>query len=199
MLADLISQYGYWAVLVGTLLEGETVLLLGGFSAHQGYLAWSVVVLVATLGGALGDFIVFSAGRHFGTQLLQRYPTWQPNVQQVTRFIQRHPASSIIALRFMYGLRLVGPFTVGLSEVPTLKFVFLNLLGALMWATLFTSVGYVFGHAFSVILDEFERYEELLFAVLFVVGLGWGWWRLQHRRKHSLSTGEPEANAGNSR
>jgi membrane protein DedA with SNARE-associated domain len=38
-LDQLIDTYGYWAILVGTLLEGETILLLGGFAAYQGYLA----------------------------------------------------------------------------------------------------------------------------------------------------------------
>ena len=36
-LAALVTQYGYAAVAVGCLLEGETVLLLAGFAAHRGY------------------------------------------------------------------------------------------------------------------------------------------------------------------
>src|SRR5688572_33421924 len=38
MLTQLLDHYGYLAVLVGTVLEGETILILGGFAAHQGYL-----------------------------------------------------------------------------------------------------------------------------------------------------------------
>lgn len=187
MLANLISHYGYWAVFVGTILEGESVLLLAGFSAHQGYLSWLAVVLVATIGGTLGDFIVFEAGRRYGAKLLQRYPRWQPGVAHVTNFIQRYPSSSIIALRFMYGLRLVGPLTVGMSKVSTVKFAALNILGSILWATLFASAGYVFGRAFTVIFDEIQRYEEALFVVLLVGGLLWGW-MYQRRRKRRLRT-----------
>jgi membrane protein DedA with SNARE-associated domain len=39
MLESLIDTYGYPAVLVGTFFEGETVLVLGGFASHRGYLA----------------------------------------------------------------------------------------------------------------------------------------------------------------
>ena len=38
-LEDLIGTYGYWAILVGTFLRGETTLILGGFAASRGYLA----------------------------------------------------------------------------------------------------------------------------------------------------------------
>ena len=46
-LPELIETYGYWAVLGGTLLEGESVLLLAGFAAHRGYLDLPIVVGVA--------------------------------------------------------------------------------------------------------------------------------------------------------
>lgn len=38
MLTQLLDHYGYLAVLVCNVLEGETILILGGFAAHQGYL-----------------------------------------------------------------------------------------------------------------------------------------------------------------
>ena len=34
-LTQLVADYGYLAVLAGALFEGETVLLLAGFAAHQ--------------------------------------------------------------------------------------------------------------------------------------------------------------------
>jgi membrane protein DedA with SNARE-associated domain len=37
-LESILDPYGYLAVLVGTFLEGETILVLGGFAAHRGYL-----------------------------------------------------------------------------------------------------------------------------------------------------------------
>lgn len=62
-LAALIGTYGYWAVALGCLLEGETVLLLAGFAAHRGYLQWPVVVAVAAAAGFAGDMAFFLLGR----------------------------------------------------------------------------------------------------------------------------------------
>ena len=54
-LPELIESYGYWAVLAGTLLDGESVLLLAGFAAHRGYLQLQDVIGVAIIGSFLGD------------------------------------------------------------------------------------------------------------------------------------------------
>lgn len=34
--SELVAQYGYWAIALGLVLEGETYLLIGGFAAHRG-------------------------------------------------------------------------------------------------------------------------------------------------------------------
>ena len=56
---SLIENYGYLAILIGTLLEGGTILVLGGFTAHQGYLALPWVILAAFAGSLCGDQLFF--------------------------------------------------------------------------------------------------------------------------------------------
>ena len=58
----LIQTYGYVAILVGTFLEGETVLVLGGLAAHQGYLQLPGVMLAAFAGTLIGDQLFFFLG-----------------------------------------------------------------------------------------------------------------------------------------
>jgi membrane protein DedA with SNARE-associated domain len=50
----LIERYGYFATLAGTLIEGESLLILSGLAAHRGYLSLPLVVLVGAIGGAIG-------------------------------------------------------------------------------------------------------------------------------------------------
>jgi len=52
---ELIADFGYIAIFIGTFLEGELVLALGGVAAAHGYLSFIVVVCVAITGGFLGD------------------------------------------------------------------------------------------------------------------------------------------------
>src|SRR6478672_5747944 len=75
--ADLLTQYGYLALFIGCLLEGETLLVLAGVAAHGGYLWLPTVVAVAFIGGTLGDQILFYFGRRSGGTILQRWPRFQ--------------------------------------------------------------------------------------------------------------------------
>jgi hypothetical protein len=46
-IAQLLADYGYWAVFIGGLREGETILVLAGFAAHQGHLSLPLKMTIA--------------------------------------------------------------------------------------------------------------------------------------------------------
>ncbi|WP_075180781.1 DedA family protein [Pantoea sp. 1.19] len=158
----LISQYGYWALLLGCLAEGETFTLLGGIAAHQGLLRFIWVVLVAALGGLIGDQLLFLLGRRYGTRLLQRFPQQQTRVERINDWIRRYPSLIVIGVRFMYGFRLLGPVMIGASRLRHRTFFLLNLLGALLWATLFVSLGYLGGELIAPWLTAIDQHLKHL-------------------------------------
>ncbi len=80
-LNTLISQYGYAALVMGSLAEGETVTLLGGVAAHQGLLKFPLVVLSVALGGMIGDRCSI-CGRRFGGKLLRRFSKHQDKIER---------------------------------------------------------------------------------------------------------------------
>src|SRR5262245_1845677 len=80
-LASLLQGYGYSVVVVGTVLEGETILALAGLAAHRGYLALPWVIAAAAAGGFLGDQIYFFVGRFYGPRVLARFPKLAPGVE----------------------------------------------------------------------------------------------------------------------
>lgn len=183
-LADLVTQYGYGAVFVGSLLEGETVLLLAGAAAHQGYLSFAVVVGLAFCGGALGDQILFAIGRRYGVTLLQRYPRLAVRAEPVKGLVRRHQNWLIVGVRFMYGLRLIGPLVIGMSEVPARRFLQLNLLGAAIWAPLVVGTGHLFGHAIALLSEGIERFESIALGTLVAAVCIGGLWRwVRHVRR----------------
>ena len=169
MLADFVAHYGYAAVLLGSLLEGETVLLLAGIAVHQGLLSFPVVVLLAFVGGTIGDQVLFRLGRRYGMNLLARSPSMVARAALVHRQIERHQNALIVGVRFMYGLRLVGPFVIGMSDVSTARFALLNILGAAIWAPLVVGVGYLFGETIGWLITDLGHYEGL--GLLLVVAV----------------------------
>ncbi|NMY36323.1 MULTISPECIES: DedA family protein [Pseudomonas] len=155
----LLATYGYWAIFIGCLLEGETILILGGMAAHQHVLKLLPVIGYASLAGMLGDQLLFWAGRYFGERLLPRLHKQQAAIDKVTALINRHPTVSIFAVRFLYGMRLVGPMVIGASKVSPVKFACINLLGAVVWATLFASAGYWSGEFLQHLLGDLKPYR----------------------------------------
>jgi membrane protein DedA with SNARE-associated domain len=184
-LASLIQTYGYGIILVGAVLEGETILTLAGFAAHRGYLQLPWVIAAAAAGGFLGDQCYFLVGRRFGDRVFQRFPTLRPGAVRVTQLLGRHTLLLIPTIRFLYGLRTVGPMVIGMSTVSWQRFLLLNLLGAVLWGAIFAGLGYAFGNLIEVILGEVRKVEKWAFAAIILVGAAAA--LLHHWRRRSVA------------
>jgi membrane protein DedA with SNARE-associated domain len=173
-LTELLAEYGYLAVFVASVLEGEALLVLAGFAAHQGYLSLPLVILLAFRGGTLGDQFFFLLGRRYGRTLIGRFPRWSPQVQRVSQMLCDHRSVVIIGVRFMYGLRIVGPIVIGASGIAPGRFAFLNLIGAAIWAVIVGGAGYLFGHALEWLFSDLRRYEEAVLLLFITVAVTFG-------------------------
>ena len=165
-LEQLISSYGYAAVGIGTFLEGESILVLGGFAAHRGYLALPWVIASAFIGTLFGDQLYYYIGRIKGKNILENRPRWKSKSKRVLELLENHQTLLILGFRFLYGLRTVTPFVIGLSNVAPLRYLLLNILGALIWATVIGGAGYLFGNTLELILGDIKKYERVVFLLI---------------------------------
>ena len=165
----LLQTYGYYALFIGTFLEGETILVLAGFLAHQGYLELRWVILLAFLGSLSGDTLVFHIGRWKGRGFLARRPHWDKRAARVQRALDKYQTYVVLSFRFFYGLRNITPLVIGSSGFSPTRFLLLNATGAAIWAVVVGSAGYVFGEAIRLFLADVKKYERLL---LLAVALG---------------------------
>ncbi len=184
-LESLITTYGYGALLIGTFCEGETVLLLAGVAAHQGYLQLPWVIAVAFFGSFAGDQLFFLMGRLKGQRFLATRPLWQLRTAKVHRLLERYQNPVILGYRFLYGLRSVIPFAVGASRVTSSRFLLCNSLNALVWASALGIAGYFCGAAVQAFINAYEHYE--MFAVLGLFGLSLAFWAVYCYRKKRLA------------
>ena len=171
MLQSFIEQYGYLAIVVGTFFEGETILILAGLAVHLGYLELPWVVVSAFIGALSGDQLYFYLGHRHGQAWLKRRPRWERHSHKVLSLLQRHQTWLILGFRFIYGLRTVTPFVIGMSSVSPRRFLMLNVIGALIWVTIVTLSGYLFGHLFELVVGKLKHYELMIFSVVALVGV----------------------------
>ena len=170
-LSVLLARYGYLTVLVGAFFEGETIVVLGGFTAHSGHLALLGVIACAFAGSLAGDQFAYFLGRKFGSRILAWRPKWQPASERARHELERRGTFLLISFRFYYGLRNAVPFVAGLAGVPPRRFVPLNVLGAAIWAPSISVLGFLFGKAFERFLVHARRYEAIALVVLATGGL----------------------------
>jgi membrane protein DedA with SNARE-associated domain len=188
-LERIISQFGYPALIAGLLLEGETVLVLGAFMAHRGYLDLPLVIGIGFLVTFASDQFFFWLGRTQGNQFLERRPAWKPNVEEAKSLLHRNSSLLFIGFRFMYGLRTMMPFVFGLSRIDPKRFALLNSIGAFLWALIFGIAGYAFGQAMEIFLDDVGKYEHWIALGLVIAGAGvWLYRRYTHRLEKGVQS-----------
>jgi len=189
-LEHIISTYGYAAILIGTFLEGETILVLGGFLAHRGYLQLPWVILAAFAGTFAGDQLFFFLGRIKGAKWIERKPLWKQRSTKTFQLMKKHHLLVILGFRFIYGIRTITPFVIGASGIRPLRFFLLNGGGAMVWAVGVGILGYILGETLQLFLGELKRYEFIVLGILAAIGVAI-WLAYLWKERNKVKTGKP--------
>jgi membrane protein DedA with SNARE-associated domain len=169
-IAQLVQQFGYLAIAIGSFLEGEAVLLAGSFAASQGYLSLALVLPIAAAASFLGDLPYFYAGRRYGDSVLERFPALHCHKSRLEQLLQRHHVLMVLTLRFLYGVRIPGLLTLGMSKLPTWRFLILNFMGAIIWSAGICAAGYGAGRVITRFFDNLDSGEQAFMLVSILLG-----------------------------
>ena len=179
-----IATYGYWVVLGGTVLEGETVVLIAGYLAHQGYLSLGVVMTLSAVGAIIGDHLYFLLGRWKGDAFLDRHPGWKKRGEKVLGKLEHHQTTVMLGFRYLYGLRTITPFMLGMTGVSLPRFSMFNITGSVIWAVVVSVAGYAFGRGVQTFVERAHRYELVIVGV--IAGMACMLWLFRFLRRHCL-------------
>jgi membrane protein DedA with SNARE-associated domain len=179
----LIAQFGYLAIFIGAVLEGETVLLIAAVLVQQGLLDFKGVLLASAAGAFAGDQFFFQLGRLKGACLFKHRAGWQRKLDRAGRWLNHRHGIVILLYRFIYGMRAVIPFLLGAGRCRAGTFTLLSAASAMAWATVIGTGGYFFGEVFQrLILDGQSIQKNALLSVALLASLVIGMrWRA-HRR-----------------
>lgn len=178
-----IQTYGYLAVFVGGIFEGETMLILAGYAISRGYLDPLPTFVLAAAGGALGDATYFFLGRRFGPAAIRRFRFLRSLRARATLLLRRRGRTAAFLTRFMYGLRIILPLMMGAARFPVPLFLGYNALGALTFAAVYLTLGHLFGAAITRMLGRLRMPDLWILAALAALGaVIWALheWRLYH-------------------
>lgn len=181
-LSDAFRSFGWSPLLLAwAWTQGEPAVIAGGVLAAQGYWPWYGFCMAAAIPSAIGHEIYYYLGRRYGGRVLAWFPRrWQPAIDRTRALLIRHERKILALMRFAYGVRGPLPAVCGTVGTRPLRFFLFNLGTALVWAFVFTLIGYAFGATATVLFESVSRFEawiligSLIFGVcLQVLGQKW--------------------------
>jgi membrane protein DedA with SNARE-associated domain len=177
---DLISHYGYAAIVLGTFFEGETVMLAAGAAAGAGYLNLAGIIAASMTGIFASDTVCFFMGRLVGNRLVRWFPSLHVRLAVVFRMIERHDQKLILGFQFVPGLCTVTPVAFGMTRISAGRFMALDLVGNAAWTLIFAFAGYIFGQVFTVAFPGARPWIFGATLAVVVAGAAVYFWRRSH-------------------
>ena len=187
-----VMTFGESAAFLSLVFPGEVALVAAAALGVSAGVDPVVLGAVAALGAVLGGLFGYALGRRFGARIV----TWEliqrrlgQRMAELRPMVGGPEAGALVAVaRFNQITRAVVPALAGMAEMGRVRFGVANGVGAVVWAALFTAVGFY--------AAEWWRSTSGLVHILMaaVVAVGAGWWLLKRLRKRGTVEGEtPEA------
>ncbi|MCQ4081709.1 DedA family protein [Streptomyces sp. RB6PN25] len=179
-IAPILEHWGYWAVggLIfvedfGVPSPGETILIAAALYAGAGQLNIVAVIAIGIVAAILGDNVGYLIGRTGGHALVQRYGKYifltPERYEKAEKFFTRHGGKIVTVARFFEGLRQANGIIAGTTQMPWLRFLAFNALGAALWVGLWAGVGYAAGNHITAIYTQINRYSTYVLAAVGVL------------------------------
>lgn len=191
-LLDTIGIMGYPGIFLLMAMESsiipvpsELIMPPAGYLAFQGKMNIGAVILCGTLGSLAGAYANYFASHYLGRPLIIRYGKYvlitPEKFERVERFFLRHGEISTFIGRLLPVVRHLISIPAGLSGMNHLRFSLYTLLGAGIWCSILTGIGYIIGENQQLIMQY--SHQALIAVVLFSVILVAVYVR-RHRRLH---------------
>jgi membrane protein DedA with SNARE-associated domain len=168
---DILREFGYLFVFIGTFVEGETTLVMAGILVREGSLSFSGVVLISLLASYLGHISCYFLGYYGGSPLLKKFPRLENKVFRIYFFIRRYATPGVFLAQYILGLRLASAVAFGLAGMRPLTYIVLQGISCLIWACLFTLLGVLFGYSAEEVIKDLEK----VLVLVLILGLVLFW------------------------
>ena len=177
-ITELLNQYGYIVLYVALMLEmiampfpGEALMTYCGFLVFQGQLNWTISIFVATAGVITGMTVAYTVGSTLGNSFFMKYGKYihitPAKIIKTSGWFDKYGNKLIPIAYFIPGIRHVTGYFSGIAKTPYSKFALFAYLGALVWTTVFISLGKVLGSNWQKFEGPVKKY---LFLGVIILG-----------------------------
>lgn len=155
---EFLTSHGPWLayliLFLGSLVEGESIVLSASFLAYTGFLSLPKVMTIAFIATLFADQTLFYVGRFYGPGLLERYPRLKDKSKRIFDLLHKYNISFILGFRFVYGIRTASPLVIGSAGIDIKRFTILNFIAAIIWTVVSCGGGYLLGYFFADVIED---------------------------------------------
>jgi membrane-associated protein len=193
-MGSFLDRHGLLAAFVFLLIEeagvpvpvpGDVLMLILGVHASQGRVSLWQAIAVMEIATILGSTFLYTASRLAGRSLVYRYGRYirltPERLDQAEQWLKQHGSRAVFLGRLAPGLRIVTAVACGVFDVPARVFVPAMSLGALLYISVYTLLGYFLGQPVLDLLEQIHL-PFGLFGSLIPLGL-LVWWTLRARQE----------------
>lgn len=160
-LISLISAYGIWiypllfivifcetGLVVTPFLPGDSLIFVAGTIAANQLLNLWMLYFILIAAAILGDSANYWIGKKIGPKIFRGDTSRffnKANLLKAHNFYEKHGGKTIIYARFIPIIRTFIPFVAGIGEMTYLRFFTYNVIGGILWVSIFLFGGYYFG------------------------------------------------------
>ena len=178
-------------------LPSELVMPPAGYLAAQGRMSLWAVILAGLVGSVLGALANYAIAAWLGRPLLHRYGKYflmrEASLNRAEAFFNRHGEVSTFVARLIPVIRHLISLPAGLARMRLDRFALYTALGAGLWCSILTYIGWYLGrHAEALttpVLRHYSARATLYLVPLIVLALGVHVWR--QRRDAGQGGGGP--------
>ena len=170
-------------------IPSELVMPPAGYLAQQGQMNAFIAILCGTAGSLVGAYINYFAARHLGRPLVLKYGRYvwisEKKFARVESFFLSHGEISTFIGRLLPVVRHLISLPAGLSGMNHLRFIIYTLLGAGIWVSVLTWIGYFIGENQELIKQELIMHysHKALIIVIICSAVLIAVYVLRHRRR----------------
>lgn len=144
-------------LLIGFFLPGDTLLFSAGFFAAQDKLPIEWLLPAIVIAAVVGDNVGYSFGRKVGHKIFTKKDGIifrQEYLQSAENFYEKHGGKTVTLARFVPIVRTFAPVVAGAAKMPRKRFMYFNIVGALVWGVGVTILGYFLGD----LIPDIDKY-----------------------------------------
>jgi len=168
-LSYVIQTYGTWTyfflfliifletgLVITPFLPIDSLIFAAGAFAGLGSLNVYYLIILLCLAAIIGDTVNYWIGHYVGPKAFSGNIRFlkKEYLERTHGFYERHGGKTIILARFIPIIRTFAPFVAGIGAMSYVQFLAFNVVGGIVWVTIFCIGGYFFGNL-SFVQDNF--------------------------------------------